>query len=157
MNGTDSGIPENSKASKCRHSFFKELNQFPAQLRNIKEKSGEIATGTAKTGGPPGCHRIAFQVDPNERNCIRSFDRCLNCIWSGRDDYVALKTNQLVGEIAKSVEGAPKDARLNSRVLAINIPSVTQRLKECRGVLILGRLKKPDPGTSIRQLLRAGG
>jgi hypothetical protein len=80
----------NRRASKYWDSFFEKFDLLPAQLRNIKKQSGEIATGMAETGGPPGCYGIALQVDPNDGDCSRRYHRSPDRIRTGRDDHVAL-------------------------------------------------------------------
>jgi hypothetical protein len=118
------GIPKNRNANKHWDSFFEEFDLLSSQLRNIKEQSGEITTGTAETDSPPGRHRIALQIDPDDGDCSRGCHHSPYRIWSGRDDHIALKTNQLPGEFAESVEGGTEKARLDSRVLTIDISCI---------------------------------
>ncbi len=130
-----------------RDGFLDEFNLFAARLRKIEEQSGKVAAGVAETPGPSACHRIAFQVDPDDRDRARRIHRSLNRIWSGSEDDIALESDQLVGEFGKLVEHRLVIASFNDCAPPINVPRVVQPLHERRNVLGeagVPKLKKAD-------------
>src|SRR5919108_4446130 len=86
-----------------RDGFLEEFNLFTAKLRKIEEQSSHVAAGVGETLDPSAHHRIAFQVEPDDRDSARRIHRSLNRIWSGSEDDIAPESNQLARESGKFV------------------------------------------------------
>jgi hypothetical protein len=78
----------------------------------------------AKTLNPPSRDRIAFQVYSDDRGRARRPYHSLERILRTRDDDIAFKIDQFLGEIGKSVERRFINSGLNKRTLTVNVSGV---------------------------------
>src|SRR5689334_19612161 len=124
-----------------RDGFLEEFNLFTGKLRKIEEQSGHVAAGVGETLDPSARHRIAFQVDPDNRDSARRIHRSLNRIWSGSEDYIAPESNQLARESGEFVADRLVITSFNDCVPTINVAGVVQALRERRFVFAPANIK----------------
>ena len=67
LDQANTGIPENREMREPWDSFLEELDLLTTKLGKIEEQSRKVAAGVAETPSPSACHRIAFQIDPDDR------------------------------------------------------------------------------------------
>ena len=151
----DIGIPDHAQTGKRWRGFFQEFDLFAAKLGKIEEQSRKIASRMAKALDPSSRHWIAFQVYSDDRGRDRRPHHSLERILRPSDNHIALKIDQFLGKVRKSIERCFINSGLNKCILTVNVPSIVQPPHERHYIFIPDSLEETNSGEPASELLCA--